>query len=363
MNKWFRRAVGTAGVAGGMLLLGAGAAHAADNSALTPGDDLFAPVGGQSNTGLALDTPGTRISTDNPDGGPLSVHPNDGQTGAIMDAPGLGSGPGNQVGTEVPWSNVLQAVPLDSVVPMSNMGMPASSATESGFATDGVTTPASPLLGLLSGLPLPGLGSAPDGGGAPANSTDAFVNTESAPLTQVVPGLQGLPTTQGLPDFRSAYPLTADLPVLSGKGLPALGSSTPLTGTLHPMNDMSVPVGSQPSTESAGVPGLDSVQSLLQDNAFSGVPMTSGLPVVGGLTSPYTARHAEPRHAAGPRHAAADTGAQSGLSSASAESGYDFSGSGFTEGLPLAGGLPLVGSLPTALPLVGNLLQGGGGLL
>jgi hypothetical protein len=361
MNKWFRRAVGTAGVAGGMLLLGAGAAHAADNSALTPGDDLFTPAGGASNTGLALDTPGTRISTDSPDGGPLSVHPNQGQTGAILDAPGVGSGPGNQISGETGWPDVLRAVPLDSIVPMSNMGMPASS-TESAFAPGGVSTPASPVFGLLSGLPLPGLsslGGQSDGGVAPVNGTDAFVNTESAPLTEALPGLAGLPTPQGLPDFRSAYPLTADLPVLSGRGLPAVGSSTPLTGTVHPVNDMAVPLGGSPATESAAVPGLGGVQSLLQDNAFSGVPGLSGLPVVGNLTSAYTPKHAGARHAAGPRHAAADADAQSG----STESGYDFSGSGFTEGLPLAGGLPLVGSLPTALPLVSNLLAGGGGLL
>jgi hypothetical protein len=30
MDKWFRRAVGTVGVAGGMLLLGTGTAHADD---------------------------------------------------------------------------------------------------------------------------------------------------------------------------------------------------------------------------------------------------------------------------------------------------------------------------------------------
>src|SRR5438067_2135798 len=91
--------------------------------------------------------------------------------------------------------------------------------------------------GVAGGMLLLGLGSMSGGGAAPVNGTDAFVNTESGSLTQAVPGLQGLPTTQGLPDFRSAYPLTADLPVLS-QGLPAVGSSTPLTGTLHPVNDM-----------------------------------------------------------------------------------------------------------------------------
>ena len=64
MNTWFRRAVGTVGLAGGMLLLGAGAAHA-DDTALVPGqlDDLFSPAGGPNNQSLQLEAHGSRIDT------------------------------------------------------------------------------------------------------------------------------------------------------------------------------------------------------------------------------------------------------------------------------------------------------------
>src|SRR3954466_11271972 len=60
MNTWFRRAVGTVGIAGGVLLLGAGAAHADDSVAKDPQqlhglfDDLLSPTGGPGNSGLRL---------------------------------------------------------------------------------------------------------------------------------------------------------------------------------------------------------------------------------------------------------------------------------------------------------------------
>src|SRR4051812_3075317 len=57
MNKWFRRAVGTVGIAGGVLLLGAGTAHADDSVAAAKDpqqlnglfDDLMKPTGGPNN--------------------------------------------------------------------------------------------------------------------------------------------------------------------------------------------------------------------------------------------------------------------------------------------------------------------------
>src|SRR3954465_7708510 len=65
MNKGFRRAVGTVGIAGGVLLLGAGTAHADDSvpAAQDPQllhglfDDLLTPAGGPSNLALGMDTP------------------------------------------------------------------------------------------------------------------------------------------------------------------------------------------------------------------------------------------------------------------------------------------------------------------
>src|SRR3981189_3665080 len=97
MNKWFRRAVGTVGIAGGVLLLGAGTAHA-DNSvpaAKDPQqlhglfDDLLKPAGGPNNAGLSLDTPGRRISAGLIPGGPIATSAHRGQIGAVVHTPDL----------------------------------------------------------------------------------------------------------------------------------------------------------------------------------------------------------------------------------------------------------------------------------
>ena len=61
MNKWFRRAVGTVGIAGGALLLGTGAAQAddsvpaAEDPQLLHGlvEDVLSPSGG---AGMSVDT-------------------------------------------------------------------------------------------------------------------------------------------------------------------------------------------------------------------------------------------------------------------------------------------------------------------
>src|SRR5438552_12403699 len=75
MNKWLNRAVvGTVGgvsVAGGMLLLGTGAAHA-DSVVPTTGtlDNVFRPAPAD-NLGLSVDTPGSTVSSGMVDEGPL----------------------------------------------------------------------------------------------------------------------------------------------------------------------------------------------------------------------------------------------------------------------------------------------------
>src|SRR5437870_2985380 len=80
MNTWFRRAVGTVGIAGGVLLLGAGAAHAdgaapaAQNPQQLHGlfDDLLKPTGGPNNGGLALGQGNrTGLPTDSLTGAPV----------------------------------------------------------------------------------------------------------------------------------------------------------------------------------------------------------------------------------------------------------------------------------------------------
>src|SRR5256885_14134248 len=70
MNKWFRRAVGTVGIAGGFLLLGAGTAHADDSvsAAKDPQllhrllEDPFKPARGPSNLRPSPHTPDQRLS-------------------------------------------------------------------------------------------------------------------------------------------------------------------------------------------------------------------------------------------------------------------------------------------------------------
>src|SRR4051812_49896352 len=98
MNKWFRRAVGTVGIAGGILLLGAGAAHADDSvsAAKDPQklnglfDDLMKPTGGPGNLGLSLNAPGHRqMSTGLVPGGPLAMSDHGGQPGAVAHTPGV----------------------------------------------------------------------------------------------------------------------------------------------------------------------------------------------------------------------------------------------------------------------------------
>src|SRR4051794_496986 len=97
MNKWFRRAVGTVGIAGGILLLGAGTAHADDSvtAAQDPQqlnglfDEMLKPAGGPNNLGLSLDTPGKRMSTGLVPGGPLAMGQQKGQPGAVVHTPGV----------------------------------------------------------------------------------------------------------------------------------------------------------------------------------------------------------------------------------------------------------------------------------
>jgi hypothetical protein len=111
MNKWMSRAVGTVGVAGGMLLLGAGVAHADDS--LTPGalDELSG-----SNLGATLDTPGSEMSAGMVDNGPLALQKNNGELGATLHTPGSnGESRDVFVGGRAP--DALGAVPGNDLMP------------------------------------------------------------------------------------------------------------------------------------------------------------------------------------------------------------------------------------------------------
>src|SRR5262245_49952321 len=131
MNKWFRRAVGTVGVAGGILLLGAGTAHAED-VATTAGalDDLISPAGdlaalnGPDNLGATLDTPGARWSAGTMDGGPFAFGPNNGELGATLHTPDENGQPRDVfAGGRLP--DLLRGLPATgAAVPSKLQGVP-----------------------------------------------------------------------------------------------------------------------------------------------------------------------------------------------------------------------------------------------
>jgi hypothetical protein len=210
MNKWIRRVAGTVGVAGGMLLLGAGAAHAdsTTNTAPTPGllDDLFSPTGGPNNLGLSL----PRLPLDSA-------------------LPASGS-------SVVPDRVVTDSTVPDSVVSESGV-VPGSD----GLARTGGLTKGLPLVGglpLLTGhLPVPAVlpvvGQLT--GGLPLNSYaprhGAYVPRHATADRQAVAddGIAAHSTGRSA----EALPLAGDLPLVNSLGgLTGGASSVPLVGNL-----------------------------------------------------------------------------------------------------------------------------------
>jgi hypothetical protein len=273
MNKWFNRAVGavgTVGTVGGLLLLGAGAAHA-DSVVPTTGtlDDVFRPAAAD-NLGLSLDTPGSTVSTGMVDDGPLSVQKNDGLTGAVLHTPGE-NGQSRDVFATGRLPDPLSALPANDLMP--------SGAT----ATEGRhRAPSLPVLGTLSSLPL--AGNLPVVG----NATN---------VTKAVPGLGSAGQTEGLPVVGGVPPLLdGNLPALTGQGLPPV-PGIPARGTLNPVNDMAIPVGQTESVPAVpAVPPVPFVGDVLQNNSVRGIPVldqvtyqprhadaAEGLPNVSGL--------------------------------------------------------------------------------
>ncbi len=298
MTKWFNRAVGAVGTVGtvsGLLLLGAGAAHA-ESVVPTTGtlDDVFRPAPAD-NLGLSLDTPGSTVSTGMVDEGPLSLQKNDGLTGAVLHTPGE-NGQSRDVFATGRLPDPLSALPANDLMPNG------ATATEGRHRAG---APSLPVLGTLSSLPLPG--NLPVVGNA----------------TQALPGLGSAGQTEGLPVVGGVPPLLdGNLPALTGQGLPPL-PGIPVRGTVNPVNDMAIPVGQTqggPTESVPSVPSVPFVGDVLQNNAVRGIP------VLDQLT--YQPRHADA-----------------------------------TEGLPNVSGLPLGNGTANSLPLIGNLLGGGGGLL
>ena len=119
MTKWFYRAVGTVGVAGGFLLLAGGVAQA-DDADTTPVNDLrgsldgfFTPIGPSSLAGGA-DPAAPLNGVANLSLGGKPVNPTD----------ALG---------------VLGALPLDPTATLDPAGLGAAPATEAGGGTPGIT--------------------------------------------------------------------------------------------------------------------------------------------------------------------------------------------------------------------------------
>src|SRR5688572_7489269 len=150
MNKWFRRAVGTVGIAGGILLLGAGNANA-DDAALTPGllDDLFSPTGGPNNRALALAPDAPASTTEK-----LVLHSFD-VLAENSAAPG-----------SFQMREVLSALPIDSVLPTDGLGLPSARSIAPLSQDQDMVTLGTPGAQLIDALGAPGIGSSARGSAA-----------------------------------------------------------------------------------------------------------------------------------------------------------------------------------------------------
>ncbi|MFF5230832.1 hypothetical protein [Dactylosporangium sp. NPDC000521] len=360
MNTWFRRAVGTVGVAGGILLLGAGAAHADD--ALMPGqlDDLFSPAGGPNNQSLQLEAHGSRIDTSS----------------------ATSSEAGRRT-TTTQLSNP-QLPDVLSMIPTEMLGLPRATSSKvpnlqsvpSALPTED-SVAALPLVGPLQQFGLPGVS------GVPAATGDTLRGTSIADTRTAFPGIPGEATS--LPVGNTAG---GGLPLVGGLGggtgsLPLVGG-LPVQGTLKPVDDLAIPVGTggkrsggqrvqriQGTEADSGLPigelplgGSD----VLKNDSVTGVPVIGGVGPTPGISTTAVANRlvpttgalpqaasqlplvAEktyaPRHASvyTPRHASASASASAGASE---------------EALPVVGGMPLLNGIAGGnLPLVGGLLGG-----
>jgi hypothetical protein len=219
MNKWMRRTVGTVGIAGGIWLLGSGAAHADDAAAQQPAAEpqagaagaggllgnLLPADGAQQGGGSAGSSAGSS-ATDGPTSklvppGVLTLAPNQGQVALLP-------GPGSQV------QGVLKGIPLSNVVPAKNLGgTQKSQPIANGAGTEALT--GLPVLGSgLGGLPLAG---------------DVTHGLPTGAAGDVLP-LGGL----GLGGQRTMHPMRpeAGLPLPGMDALGGAGGGLPLIGSL-----------------------------------------------------------------------------------------------------------------------------------
>jgi hypothetical protein len=343
MNTWFRRTVGTVGIAGGMLLLGAGAAHA-DDTALAPGqlDDLFTPTGGPNNQSLQLQTHGDRIDTSTE-----SMNGSGGRdTSASLHTNHLNGRP---------MPGVLNGLPLSNLVPTDSLGLPrtTSSKLSSLPAVPGTTEDSLaglPLVGQLTSLGLPGLPAVPGlpGGGALGGNGTSVTDTSTA-----------FPSAQKPSPRRTK---TEGLPLVGG--LPLLSNGLPVRGTLKPVDDYGIPIGQLPggaAPEAGGLPLVGDLplggSDVLKNDSVTGVPVIGGVGPTPGVSTTAVANRFVPTTGAlpqaasqlplvtekayAPRHSSAYTPRHSSSSA---------------EALPLVTGLPAVGGLAGGvLPLLSGI--------
>jgi hypothetical protein len=372
MNKWFRRAVGTVGIAGGMLLLGAGTANA-DDAALTPGllDDLFSPTGGR----LAL-PPNAPDTAEN-----LALHSLP-EAGEPQDAVRIGE--------------ILGALPISSVLPASGLGLPTGNSMPVLDPTQDIATVGVPGARLVQGASSNNAAAGTEAGGV--GGTGLPVNAQTPTLDQVISGrapLGGSLLDGGSPVQGNLVPVGGLPAIPIGRGHSLLGSLVPANG-LTPGSDLGE------DAEAGGLPLLgipvsgDLLSNVMQDNTVQGMPgglpvagglpIAGGLPVAGGLPAQraveglpvvsqalpgYQPRHAAPRHAAEARHAATT---QNAMGARHAREGFgtalDAEDVTREASPPLVGLLPGGGKVPAVaplgggqgaadLPVLGNLLSKG----
>lgn len=225
MNKWFYRAVGAVGVAGGVMLLGNGVAHAETVTEAQPTADLqamrglvadlFSPTGGLHDLGLSIDMPDTRLNAGLLADGPLSITRGTGDLGLTAYAPGV-----QDISLTGKVPDLTRALPSTGLLNSTSGLLNGSTKEEALPGLDGVTGVLSngPLGGLLGaqpgGSPLGGLSNGPlggltsglmggaDGGGTLGGLTGGLLGGDSSPLGGLTGGdgpLGGL--TGGLGDL------------------------------------------------------------------------------------------------------------------------------------------------------------------
>lgn len=234
MNKWFYRAVGAVGVAGGVMLLGNGVAHAETVTEAQPTADLqamrglvadlFSPTGGLHDLGLSIDMPDTRLNAGLLAEGPLSITRGTGDLGVTAYAPGV-----QDISLTGKAPDLTRALPSTGL--LNSAGLLNGAAKEEGLpGLDSVT-------GMLSGGPLGGLLGAQPGGSPLGGLTNG-------PLGGLTSGLMGGPDGGGT------------LGGLLGGGSSPLGGLTGgLTGGDGPLGGLTGSLGDLTGGLSGGLNG------------------------------------------------------------------------------------------------------------